>query len=216
MSLLNANAFYEMGIRHMIQKPIIHMYLEGGKIPFDVAPHRAIPFSYSHPDSLEAAREALKAAVEEAIKPDFRVENPVTRARSIQQIHINATPEIQVLMDDISSLKGQVHLLKTALSSRRRPARNPFAESIGETVADDFFGFDATAVSVSKTGEGGFLPEEINGVTDILFKRFGAVKLMGQGSQRLLYLLPGDVTTGDLSSLALSGIAFAAIRPPSA
>src|SRR5688572_26162800 len=38
MSLLNANAFYEMGIRHMAQKPIIHMFLQGSEIPFDVKP----------------------------------------------------------------------------------------------------------------------------------------------------------------------------------
>src|SRR5262245_19824439 len=56
MSMLNANAFYEMGIRHMRQKPIIHMYREGDKIPFDVAPYRAIPFSFAHPDNLESAR----------------------------------------------------------------------------------------------------------------------------------------------------------------
>ena len=32
----NANAFYEIGIRHMAQKPIVHMHLEGERIPFDV------------------------------------------------------------------------------------------------------------------------------------------------------------------------------------
>ncbi len=49
LSSLNPNVFYEIGIRHMIQKPIIHMYLEGTKIPFDVAPYRAIRFKLSHP-----------------------------------------------------------------------------------------------------------------------------------------------------------------------
>src|SRR5947209_5187674 len=36
MSLTNPNAFYELGIRHVIQKPVIHMYLRGTEIPFDV------------------------------------------------------------------------------------------------------------------------------------------------------------------------------------
>src|SRR5687767_3080100 len=40
MSLRNPNVFYEMGIRHMKRLPIIHMFLAGEDIPFDVKPHR--------------------------------------------------------------------------------------------------------------------------------------------------------------------------------
>jgi hypothetical protein len=45
LSLLNPNAFYEIGIRHMAQKPIIHMQLATEKPPFDVSLYRAIKFS---------------------------------------------------------------------------------------------------------------------------------------------------------------------------
>jgi hypothetical protein len=44
LSALNPNVFYEIGIRHMIQKPIIHMQLVDDKIPFDVSLYRAINF----------------------------------------------------------------------------------------------------------------------------------------------------------------------------
>ena len=45
MSRLNANAFYEMGLRHMAEKPIIHMFrVPNDGIPFDVNPYRAITF----------------------------------------------------------------------------------------------------------------------------------------------------------------------------
>ena len=37
MSKLNANAFYEIGIRHMAQKPIIHVYLESETSAFEFA-----------------------------------------------------------------------------------------------------------------------------------------------------------------------------------
>jgi len=40
MSLLNANAFYEIGLRHMERKPIIHMFRSGEVIPFDVKPRK--------------------------------------------------------------------------------------------------------------------------------------------------------------------------------
>jgi hypothetical protein len=60
MSLLNANAFYEIGLRHMERKPIIHMFRAGEVIPFDVKPYRAIPFSVEHPKHLSEAQKQLK------------------------------------------------------------------------------------------------------------------------------------------------------------
>jgi len=45
LSLLNPNVFYEIGIRHMAQKPIIHMQLATEDPPFDVSLYRAIKFS---------------------------------------------------------------------------------------------------------------------------------------------------------------------------
>src|ERR1700744_4521649 len=38
---LNPNVFYEIGIRHMAQKPIIHMHEAGQSIPFDVSLYRS-------------------------------------------------------------------------------------------------------------------------------------------------------------------------------
>lgn len=55
MSLLNANAFYEMGIRHMARKPVIHMFVAGTSIPFDVKSYRAIEFSLVQHAHLAAA-----------------------------------------------------------------------------------------------------------------------------------------------------------------
>ncbi|MBB3385711.1 MULTISPECIES: hypothetical protein [unclassified Rhizobium] len=105
MSETNANAFYEMGIRHAFSKPVIHMFAQGTKIPFDVAPHRAIPFSIDHIEDLWLAGVALKDAVTEAIKPGFTVINPVTRALGLKKFETTATPEMQLLWDEISELR---------------------------------------------------------------------------------------------------------------
>ena len=37
LSFLNPNVYYEIGIRHMAQKPIIHMQLATQKPPFDLS-----------------------------------------------------------------------------------------------------------------------------------------------------------------------------------
>ena len=76
MSELNANVFYEIGIRHMAELPIIHMYADNTKIPFDVSPHRAIPFSLNRFQDLEIAKRKLKEAIEEVLSPEFIIENP--------------------------------------------------------------------------------------------------------------------------------------------
>lgn len=108
MSETNPNAFYEMGIRHMTGKPIVHMFSVDTKIPFDVAPHRAIQFSLDHFETVEQAKRDLKDAVAEAIRPDFKVINPVTRARGVQQIENAAPPELQLLWEEVAELRRQI------------------------------------------------------------------------------------------------------------
>jgi hypothetical protein len=108
MSLSNANAFYEMGIRHMVQKPIIHMYLEGSDIPFDVKPYRAVSFSVSHPSHLVTARKDLVSAVTDAIAPDHKIDNPVTRAKGQAKFEQEATPKEKILIDEVRSLSERL------------------------------------------------------------------------------------------------------------
>jgi hypothetical protein len=79
----NANAFYELGIRHMLQKPVIHVYKRGERIPFDVQPYRAIEFAYDEKSDITQAKSALRKAVVQVLSPDFHIENPVTRSRAM-------------------------------------------------------------------------------------------------------------------------------------
>lgn len=114
MTSLNANAFYEMGIRHMQARPIIHMFKTGQPIPFDVKPYRAIEFNYAHPDDLENAKTALKLAVDETQREGFQVENPVTRARGVQQFQETATPEGKLLLGVVETLSARISVLEAA------------------------------------------------------------------------------------------------------
>lgn len=113
MSFENANAFYEMGIRHVIQKPIIHMFLEGSNIPFDVKLHRAIPFSILEHRHLANAQSYLNAAVKEAILPDFKVENPVTIAFGRVEFAKNATEAEKIIEADLQEHSRRLNNLET-------------------------------------------------------------------------------------------------------
>jgi hypothetical protein len=108
MSMHNANAFYELAIRHMVGLPTIHVIGKEWKIPFDVAPYRAITFSRIDYADIEAARRALRSTVEEVIKPGFQVENPITHARGVAKITEHASDAMRVVLNEIASLKRKL------------------------------------------------------------------------------------------------------------
>jgi hypothetical protein len=113
ITTLNPNAFYEIGIRHMAQKPIIHMHKAGEKIPFDISAYRSIEFSLSKPADLRSARINLRAVVEAVMADGFKVDNPVTHARGVVHIQEQATDDQRVLLDEIKGLKDRLSKLES-------------------------------------------------------------------------------------------------------
>jgi hypothetical protein len=106
----NPNAFYELALRHMAEKPIIHLIhkSETKLIPFDVAPYRTVFISWDTPEEMHRSIREVKASIEAAISPDHNVENPVTRARGQQRLKETATPTEQVLMEEIQGLSARL------------------------------------------------------------------------------------------------------------
>lgn len=115
LSFSNPNAFYEIGIRHVAQKPIIHMQLATEKPPFDVSLYRAIKFSYVRYSDLGKAREELRRFVEAVLSPDYQVENPVTNARGHLRLEQNATPPEKVLLDQLQAMRTEIDSIKSHL-----------------------------------------------------------------------------------------------------
>jgi hypothetical protein len=112
LSKENPNAFYEIGIRHMAQKPIIHMQLSDEKTPFDVSLYRTLKFSRARPSDLRKARGELKRAVEAVLSEGYKVDNPVTRARGQIKIEQEATPGERVVLEQIRSIQKRVEALE--------------------------------------------------------------------------------------------------------
>ncbi len=108
----NPNAFYELAIRHMEEKPIIHMNKDKQKIPFDVQDFRAIDYNIDWPQSEEHARQELAKQVRAIRAADFRVSNPITRARGHQELARSSDPKdkiIAVMEDRLSRLEAQIN-----------------------------------------------------------------------------------------------------------
>ncbi len=113
LSMLNPNVFYEIGIRHMVEKPIIHLQREDDPIPFDVAIYRAIKFSLKEYTDLEAAQGLLARMIEDVLAPEYVTNNPVTEARGRVKLKESATPEQQILLEDMASMKSRLAHLET-------------------------------------------------------------------------------------------------------
>ena len=118
LSFHNANAFYEMAIRHNVGKPIIHMIRKNETIPFDVIPHRAIPFLVARAGDLDDAKVKLLPAIREAIQPGFKPDNPIMHALGQLQLQKTASPELKVITDDLASMRSLVLELMRQVSDQ--------------------------------------------------------------------------------------------------
>lgn len=142
LTTLNPNAFYEIGIRHLAQKPIIHMHLTGVRPPFDVSLFRSIEFAIAHPDDLEKACRAVESAVKAVLADGYEVENPVTRARGRVQFEASATPGELQMRQEIDRLSEAVESLQMiavpgmARASDQRAGNTLTLLSTSPTVAD--------------------------------------------------------------------------------
>jgi hypothetical protein len=112
LSFLNPNVFYEIGIRHMVQQPIIHMQLSDQKLPFDVNSYRSIKFSRKKPRDLTEARDALRAQVAAVLHPAYQVENPVTYTRGRIILEQRATDQERVLLGQLQGIQERLDALE--------------------------------------------------------------------------------------------------------
>lgn len=126
----NPNAFYELAIRHMEQKAVIHMAEEGELLPFDIKDYRAVFYKIEHPDDLKRAQAELAEQVEAIEDPAYMPSNPITQARGMVELKRSADSKDKVLADLV---EGQ-RRLESRLSSieppstRDPPSRNALLE----------------------------------------------------------------------------------------
>ena len=101
----NPNAFYELAVRHMEERPVIHMAMEGESLPFDIRDYRAIFYRIEHPDDIEAAKASLRNQVRAVEAQDYEVSNPVIKARGHKELARSSEPKDKLLADMIESLR---------------------------------------------------------------------------------------------------------------
>jgi hypothetical protein len=114
LSLHNPNVFYEVGIRHMVGRPIIHLQLESEEPAFDVAGYRSVKLALSTVQGVEQSRTQLKDQLIAVFDPNFVVTNPVKNARGVLKIEQGATPADILVSSELSELRERINSLELA------------------------------------------------------------------------------------------------------
>ncbi|MFJ8236736.1 hypothetical protein ACIQ34_13595 [Ureibacillus sp. NPDC094379] len=104
----NPNAFYEIGYRHALNKPLILIKDESTQIPFDLASLRTISYLLTDLDKVDATKERLKETIESF---NIQVEtedstNPNTPRTEAQ----SAIPFLLNIQDSIEELKELINV----------------------------------------------------------------------------------------------------------
>jgi hypothetical protein len=99
----NANVFYELGIAHSFQKPLIALAASAKELPFDTSDERVIELGAHVGETLgmaqgERAKQALSAALDIILAEDFEPRSPVTAVALGRRID-EMTPDDPVAAD---------------------------------------------------------------------------------------------------------------------
>jgi hypothetical protein len=205
LSSLNPNAFYEIGIRHMVQKPIIHMQILEETIPFDVSLFRSIKYSRLRPRDLRAAQAALKSQVDAVLAEGYQVDNPVTRTRGVVELAKGATAGEKVLIDQIRALETRL----ASVEKRTRPRVPAPPEFYGggepHPVGTTMFTFRSRS---------GFDKERAEALQAALVKQFGLAVQVSLSGNEMSALVPGDVKINDFQMPSFFNMDDIEIDPP--
>jgi hypothetical protein len=147
----NANVFFELAIRHMMQKPVIHLYDAEEPIPFDVRMMRAIPIHHAR---LEVAKEAERKIAEQAkhlLENPTEFDTPISIAIKRDELSKSENPIEQGIARIMERLDGFAESLQRSELRLRR------LEVLSQGGRDFFFAQKGGILGslMSDTGAGG-------------------------------------------------------------
>lgn len=119
----NANVFYELGLAHAIDKPVVLLSQSMEDVPFDLRALRVITYEVEHPGWGELLRQRITAALKEVLAaPQTAVLQPFRREDQAEQDASISDTDAQ-----LKSLRREVNQLRSEvlLPTRTRPERRP-------------------------------------------------------------------------------------------
>ena len=100
----NPNVFYELAIRHAINKPFVQIIRKGEQLPFDVAQNRTVFVDLQDPDSVADSVKQIASQIESLESDPEDVDNPISVSINLQRLLQSPDPEQRSLADVLSAL----------------------------------------------------------------------------------------------------------------
>lgn len=157
LSFLNPNVFYELGVRHALVKPVIHIAQEETALPFDNAGYRTIMFDIGDHGSMVQLREALGSQIATIEQDGFKLSNPLTHAQGRLAIADSGDPKdvlISQLERRLSAMERNfsrsennvsLSLLNSSNNNLRKQAILMALEESGEYMSNGMLHVDPTS-----------------------------------------------------------------------
>ena len=107
----NPNAFYEMGYRAAIKRPMIHIKEKNEKIPFDIAGVRTFDYDLSDLDSVVEVKNRLIKTISAMVFENLENvdESQGTNLLENRNESSNLLPVLYEIQDDIMRLREEIH-----------------------------------------------------------------------------------------------------------
>ncbi len=142
LSFLNPNVFYELGIAHTAEKPVIHIASHETKLPFDNLGHRTVMFDPSDWHSQCEAKKQIADVARNALAPGFVVSNPVTHARGWKKLKASGDSQQAIvanLVQEVATIKRQLldHSDRSSRISQEIVGRGSIADSFSTSPKSD-------------------------------------------------------------------------------
>jgi hypothetical protein len=102
----NANVFYELAIRHATRKAVVLLIQKGERIPFDVAPNRAIHYNLADWESPKNCIDELSKQIEAALNDPLSADNPISAAMDFKALRESSDPTAQILATVVPRLES--------------------------------------------------------------------------------------------------------------
>ena len=116
----NPNAFYELGYRSALKKPIIHVKNEVDKIPFDVAGIRTITYNLTDLPKVEETQNRLKKTIQ-----NLKYDN--------QKSNTDNDSDYNVLLTEVFKIQDELRNLRLSLGAQNNTAVSILADKISTT-----------------------------------------------------------------------------------
>lgn len=116
----NASVFYELAVRHTIQKPCILMMKYGEKIPIYVKPARIIFYDLENPTKIEDAKKSLINYIKNMDNAKYCNDNPIAQSQKEKMLAKTLLKNGDEEYDALTLILGEMVELSSAVTDMKR------------------------------------------------------------------------------------------------